>query len=59
MATIASVSVAVTGDGDDDQGLLENGPLLLDHGGELGFRKLPPEEWRYATDVSAAARLRD
>ena len=51
MATIASVSVAVTWVGDDDQGLLENGPFLLDHGGELDFRKLPPEEWRYATDV--------
>lgn len=40
MATIASVSVAATWGGDDDQGALENGPFLLDHGGELGFRKI-------------------
>ena len=40
MATIESVSVAVTWGGDDDQGLPENGPFLVDHGGELDFRKI-------------------
>ena len=40
IATIASVSVAMTWGGDDDQGLPENGPILLDHCGELGFRKI-------------------
>ena len=44
MVTIASVSVAVTWDGDDDQGLLENGPFLLDHGGELDFREIAAYE---------------
>lgn len=41
MATIASVSVAVTWVGDDDQGLLENGRFFSTKVANRIFRKLP------------------